>query len=113
MQLHNDLGVCLFATSDTDPQWSRTSKPAGTYRSHVTIPGNFLNEGLVVVDAAITSLEPLRIHAYERQVISFHVVDTLEGSPLRGDYAGVIPGAVRPWLEWRTTKEPVDGQKLD
>lgn len=106
MQLHNDQGVCIFATSDTDKKWARASKPPGRYSSRVVIPSNFLNEGLVVIDVAITSLEPQRLHAYERQVASFHIIDSLEGSPLRGGYAGVIPGVVRPWLEWRTTPTP-------
>lgn len=104
MQIHNDHGICLFATSDTDPQWTRENKIPGTYSSQMTIPANFLNEGLVIIDIAVTSLEPLHVHVYERQVASFQIVDNLEGSPLRGEFAGVIPGAVRPWFKWQTMR---------
>lgn len=106
MQIHNDRGICLFATSDTDPQWNRVNKIPGLYSSQMTIPANFLNEGLVIIDVAITSLEPLHVHVYERQVASFQVTDNLEGSPLRGEFAGVIPGAVRPWFKWQTVRAP-------
>jgi lipopolysaccharide transport system ATP-binding protein len=70
---------------------------------HVTtawIPGNFLAEGRFVVGVAVSTLNPVVVHAQAREAIGFQVVDSLEGDSARGDYAGPMPGVVRPLLRW-------------
>ncbi len=100
--LFNEEGICVFMTSDTDPIWRRRPKPVGRYVSRVIIPGNFLSEGILIVDAAISTMDPVTVHAHEREAVAFQVIDSLDGDSLRGDYGGAIPGVVRPQLGWQT-----------
>jgi lipopolysaccharide transport system ATP-binding protein len=37
-----------------------------------------------------------------RQAVAFHVIDSCDGDSARGDYAGPLPGVVRPMLKWDT-----------
>jgi lipopolysaccharide transport system ATP-binding protein len=70
------------------------------------IPGNLLAEGTLVVDVAISTLDPVSVHAHERDAVAFQVVDSLDGDSARGDYAGPLPGVVRPLLRWTNDYEP-------
>jgi lipopolysaccharide transport system ATP-binding protein len=102
LHFYNEEGVCVFVTADTDPEWRRRQKPVGRYVSRVTIAGDLLNEGTLVVDAAIRSIDPVTVHAHEREAVAFQVVDGIDGDSMRGDYGSVVPGVVRPRLDWRT-----------
>jgi lipopolysaccharide transport system ATP-binding protein len=102
---HNEDGVCVFVAHDLDPAWRYEPRPAGRFTSTAWIPGNFLAEGRLFVTAAITTYYPMTVHVFERDAVSFRVVDTLEGGSARGDYAGQMPGVVRPILEWTTRLE--------
>jgi lipopolysaccharide transport system ATP-binding protein len=104
--LYDDAGACVFIAGDTSPEWRRAPRPAGRYRSTAWIPGNLLAEGSFVVHAAVSTMDPLRVHAHERDTVAFQVVDSLDGDSARGDYAGPLPGAVRPMLTWATAYEP-------
>lgn len=100
--LLNEEGTHIFSAHDTDPVWRRRSRSTGRYTSTAWIPGNLLAEGMLFVDAALTTLEPT-IHQFtERQVVAFQVVDTTEGDAARGDWAGYMKGVVRPLLQWQT-----------
>jgi lipopolysaccharide transport system ATP-binding protein len=103
--LHNEEGICVFVTGDTDPEWRGRPKPAGRYVSRVTVPGNFLSEGTLIVDAAISTMDPAMVHAHEREAVAFQVVDSIDGDSARGDYGGSVPGVVRPRLDWHTIAE--------
>jgi len=98
----NEEGVYLFAASDHDPHWRRRPRPEGKFISTAWIPGNFLSEGTLVLGAAISTMDPVKVHFYERDTVAFHVVDSLDGDSARGDYAGPFPGVVRPLLKWTT-----------
>ena len=69
------------------------------------MPGNFLSEGTLVVDAAISTMDPVTVHAHEREAVAFQVIDSIDGDSMRGDYGGSIPGVVRPQLDWQTIVE--------
>lgn len=103
--LYNEEGVCVFVTADTDPEWRRRPKPLGRCISRVTIPGNFLSEGTLIVNAAISTMDPVTVHAHEREAVAFQVIDSIDGDSLRGDYGGAMPGVVRPHLQWQTVAE--------
>ena len=103
--LYNEEGICVFVTADTDPKWRRRQKPVGRYVSRVTVPGNFLSEGTLIVDAAISTMDPVTVHAHEREAVAFQVIDSIDGDSMRGDYGGSMPGAVRPRLDWQTIVE--------
>lgn len=103
---YNEEGVCVFVAGDKDPEWQERERPVGRFVSAAWIPGNLLSEGTLIVGAAITTLEPLNVHFFERDAVAFQVIDTAEGGSVRGNnYAGHIPGVVRPLLEWRTSFE--------
>lgn len=103
--LYNEEGICVFVTGDNDPEWRRRRKPVGRYVSRVTVPGNFLSEGTLIVDAAISTMDPAMVHAHEREAVAFQVVDSIDGDSARGDYGGSVPGVVRPRLDWHTVVE--------
>jgi lipopolysaccharide transport system ATP-binding protein len=102
----NDEGVCVFHVHDTDPSWKRRSRPAGRYTSTAWIPGNLLAEGTLIVGVAVSTMDPVRVHFYEREAVAFQVIDTTDGDSARGDYGGPIPGVVRPLLQWSTSFSP-------
>ena len=103
--LFNEEGICVFVTADNDPAWSGQPKSAGRYVSRVRIPGNFLSEGMLVVDAAISTMDPVTVHVHEREAVAFQVIDSIDGDSARGEYGGAFPGVVRPRLDWRTAAE--------
>jgi lipopolysaccharide transport system ATP-binding protein len=103
VEVYNDEGAHLFSTHDTSPAWRRAPRAAGTYTSAVEVPGNLLPEGTLLAYASIVSHFPATaLHAQEREGVAFQVVDAHEGDSARGDYAGPLPGALRPLLPWAT-----------
>ena len=98
----NEEGVTVFVASDPDPAWRRQPRPAGRYTSTAWIPGNFLAEGSIIVEAALSTFDPEMVHFDERDAVAFQVVDSRDGDSARGDYAGPMPGVVRPILDWTT-----------
>jgi len=102
----NEEGVYVFIASDQDPAWRRYPRQVGRYISTAWIPGNFLAEGSLIVGAAISTMDPVIVHFYERDAVAFQVIDSLDGNSARGDYAGPMPGVVRPLLHWATQFSP-------
>lgn len=105
-RLYNEDNIAVFTTLDLDPEWRRRPRPPGRYVSRVTIPGNFLAEGSLYVEAALTTLDPPIGQFAERDAVAFQVIDSLEGDAARGDWAGNLSGVVRPLLPWTTIYEP-------
>jgi hypothetical protein len=103
IKLVNQQGQVVFNAMDTSTRWHETPEP-GEYVTTAWIPPNLLNEGLLTVDATITSLgvHKLRTRAGAFEAVSFHVYDPGEGDSARGLYSGQWRGAVRPLLEWTT-----------
>jgi lipopolysaccharide transport system ATP-binding protein len=106
---YNEEGVQAFATLALEPEWRRRPRPAGRYTSTAWVPGNFLAEGSLAVAVAMSTSEPPMIHFYEQDAIAFQVIDSMDGDSARGDYAGGVPGVVRPLLEWKTQYYGVAG----
>jgi len=102
----NEEGVCVFIATETGAEWRRRPRPLGHYVSTAWIPGNMLAEGALIVGAAVSSMEPVKIHFFERDAVAFQVVDTIDGDSARGDYGGPMPGIVRPMLNWTSQFTP-------
>ena len=101
--LHNAEGVLIFVALDQDPVWRRRPRPLGRYVSTSWIPGNFLAEGLMIVGAAMRSLEPDVSHFFARDAVAFQVIDNFDSKDTaRGDYTKQLRGVVRPLLKWHT-----------
>jgi lipopolysaccharide transport system ATP-binding protein len=98
----NEEGACVFITSDAHVPESRPPKVPGLYRATMTVPGNFMSEGMFSADVAISTADPVIVHVLERGLFSFRVHDPGEGDSVRGTFGGPIPGAVRPMFPWKT-----------
>lgn len=107
----NEEGLCVFIVNDQNPEWRHQARAAGRYRSTAWIPGNLLAEGFLIVGAALSTMDPVVVHFYERDAVAFQVVDSLDGDSARGDYAGAFPGVVRPLLQWDDARveNPISG----
>jgi lipopolysaccharide transport system ATP-binding protein len=106
LHLVNETGVTLFATNDFNNRtWWETPRSPGLVRATCKLPGNFLAEGQVFVLAALCSYNPNYIHALEKDVVSFNVVDRSQGDGVRGPWVGPWPGVLRPMLEWEVWAE--------
>lgn len=104
INLFNQNGDYLFTSHDIKNARSQIKLGKGKYISAVIIPGNFLAEGIMNVSVSIMSYDPFAIHFHEKNILSFLVVDNLDGESARGIYAGEFPGLVRPILQWETQK---------
>ena len=100
--LYDDRGTCIFVSFDQEKEWQKRKRDIGTFVSRAWIPGDLLAEGNIFVTIVIATHEPLHVHLAESEVLSFRVVDQLEGDSARGNYAGKIPGLIRPILKWET-----------
>jgi lipopolysaccharide transport system ATP-binding protein len=94
-------GAIAFNAMDTDERWLRPTPP-GDYVATALVPGNLLNEGSAIVEAAICSLDfpKLHHHAAVYEAVSFEVLDPGEGDSARGQFSGQWRGVVRPLLDW-------------
>jgi lipopolysaccharide transport system ATP-binding protein len=97
----DEEGAIAFNAMDTDERWLQQTPP-GEYISRASIPGNLLNEGSVIVEAAVCSLDfpKLQHHAAVYEAVSFEVLDPGEGDSARGRFSGQWRGVVRPLLDW-------------
>lgn len=100
--VYNEEGTHLFVANDLDPNWRGKSRPPGRYVSIGWIPGNFLQEGTIIIGPSIRTLHPNTFHLYERDAIAFQVIDSTDGDTSRGDYPESCPGILRPALRWET-----------
>ncbi len=102
VQFNNEQGTSIFVSHDWNGGWRDRERPAGLYKSVVTVPGNLLSEGTVFVTVGAATYRPHSVHFTERDAVTFNVIDSPEGDTARGDYPGPMPGVVRPVLEWTT-----------
>lgn len=102
VQLFNDRGTVVFTSNDTDSYWNKKKRKIGVYKSIVTIPENFLNEGGYSIRVGMGTYVPWRKHFTERDVAGFIIIDSGNQNSARGGYVGQIDGVVRPYLMWKT-----------
>ncbi|MCX6953125.1 MAG: ABC transporter ATP-binding protein [Verrucomicrobia bacterium] len=81
-------------------EWAGRTFPAGRYRSVCTLPPNFLNEGIFLLNVAV--MKSVRdTEVFVREAIQFTAQET---GGMRKEYTGHWIGVVRPRLEWATAK---------
>jgi lipopolysaccharide transport system ATP-binding protein len=97
-----DDGTLIFISHDWYSGWRAKPKTAGQYRTTFTVPGNFFSGGRINTKVAITTYSPYQIHFEEPDVVAFTIIDNAEGETSRGDYAGHLPGIVRPLIASKT-----------
>ena len=107
--LYSERGELILSSFDDshDTPFGARKWPAGFYRSTCHIPADFLNDGQIYVQAALTAERP--IHTVQRDVVSFTVVDSMDRRGVRGNYHdGEWPrAAVRPRLNWSVERLPL------
>ena len=112
----NEEGTYVFVAIDQDPEWQDRPRKKGWYRSTAQIPGNLLAEGTLIVGAALSTMNPVIVHFYERDAVAFQVMDSIDGISARGTYGGPMPGVIRPLLHWATmyysVQEKCNGTQL-
>jgi lipopolysaccharide transport system ATP-binding protein len=99
IHLYSEDGTVMFILHDWHSGWRTKPKLTGRYRTSFDIPGNFFNEGRIVVKVVATTYQPYQVHFDEPDAIALTVIDATEGVTARGDYAGHIPGVIRPMFE--------------
>ena len=85
-----------------------TRMPPGIYCAECRIPSRFLNEGAYFVGVALTTYfegGSFEIEFFDRNAVTFNVIDPMDHRSGRYGYGGPIPGVVRPQLNWTVTKE--------
>ncbi|MEJ2684986.1 MAG: polysaccharide ABC transporter ATP-binding protein [Candidatus Sulfobium sp.] len=98
----NEDGLCLFESSDSDASWRRSPRPEGRWTSTAWVPENLLAEGTIFVTLSFVKYNPFSGQLKEQNVISFRVVDNMDGNSVRGDWLGKKDsGVVRPMLKWQ------------
>jgi lipopolysaccharide transport system ATP-binding protein len=100
-------GHVAFNAMDTDERWKEPTRP-GDYVATAWLPGNFLNEGLIRVDAAVCSIDSPKLHHHVsiHEAVTFHVQDPFEGNSSRGTFTGQWRGVIRPLLDWTCSESP-------
>ncbi|MGH8106889.1 MAG: ABC transporter ATP-binding protein, partial [Arenimonas sp.] len=81
--------------------------PPGEYTAECRIPGNLLNEGVYFVGLAITShfdTGSFEVEFFDRNALTFNVIDPMDERSNRYSYGGPIPGMLRPKLDWKIEK---------
>lgn len=80
-----------------------TSFEKGRYLSRVKLPKNFLNTGTFTFGLALTSYPGTEIHFFESDALTVGVKEDI--GKRKNPYTGIIPGVLRPVLEWETFKK--------
>jgi lipopolysaccharide transport system ATP-binding protein len=107
IHLINALGQLLFTTNNVlsniskGDEYSGENYSQGLFRAKCTIPKYLLNPGKHSIDLFINGRVALDSILSKKNIISFTVVESDE---IRKSYFGEWKGAVRPILNWETTK---------
>lgn len=107
IHVKDELGNYVFVSSDAeiDPR-SILKNESGRYVSTCTFPANIFNSNTYYIGVALTRISPLEIFFFEENALFLHVKDPLENIPTRPEgYVGIIPGVMRPLLQWQLKKE--------
>ncbi len=96
----NEEGICVCHPHDWQSDWRGRTREVGRHRRTGWIPGNLLAEGSFLVGVALSSYNPTSAHFYERDAVAFQVIDEQKGDSARGEFAGTLPGVMRPVLQW-------------
>jgi lipopolysaccharide transport system ATP-binding protein len=102
IHLFAEDGTLIFIAHDWYSGWRTRPKPLGKYKTKFNIPGNFFSEGRITIKVVISTYRPFEVHFVEPDAIAFTVVESDSGDRARGDYAGPLPGVVRPLIATRT-----------
>lgn len=94
-------GICVFITGS-----NIVADEDGEYVSECVIPDKFLNSGMYFIDFVVATFHSGGhiVNFMQKSLLSFNVYENIHESESRHGYAGPIPGAVRPQLDWNLRK---------
>ncbi len=98
----NEESIVIFTSLDDDPAWRGKPRPAGRYKSSVTVPGDLLLDGRILIMSSALVLSPRRGEFAADRYIVVQMTDAMNGDSARGIYTGNMPGMVNPLLHWAT-----------
>lgn len=104
VHFYADDGTLIFISHDWYSGWRTKPKPSGQYQTTFTVPKNFFSEGRITVKIAISTYQPFEVHFVEPEALAFTVVEAASGETSRGDFAGHLPGIIRPLIVSQTAK---------
>ena len=91
-------GDCVFVSGETDHP---KLKSKGLFKTVIWIPQNLLNVETYIIGIALSTMSPVKVHFFVQDAFIFDAVENL--NIRTNDYNQVIPGVVRPLLNWETT----------
>lgn len=104
INVYNEYGDHLFTSHNVEYMINTRPFKKGCYQTEVTIPSNFLAEGIVFFSIALIQYYPFIVFQNEEKILSLTITDTVDGNSARGIYGGYFPGLVRPKLVWGKIK---------
>ncbi|MFQ5609033.1 MAG: polysaccharide ABC transporter ATP-binding protein [Woeseiaceae bacterium] len=110
LSLTNEEGVIIFSSIDQEFEWHSKPRSPGRYVSTAWIPGNLLSEGMVYVSVAMRTQHRKYRPFQVGDTVAFNVIDRMEGGSARGEWVGRLTGAVRPKLDWTTSRSADEGR---
>lgn len=105
--LYDERGEYVLCTAAHGLSIEENNRSQGEFVAECTIPAYLLNTGTYYIGVALTVMDPgVIVSFFERDALSFQVTEDLDATldSYRNGYAGVIPGVVRPRLDWKVTK---------
>jgi lipopolysaccharide transport system ATP-binding protein len=110
LHFFDEKGDPVFVTAAIVTLFPDDVNKPGRWVARCHVPAHLLNTGTFSVATALTAMNPhLDVAFFERDALSFQVSENIDASidTTRLGYAGVIPGPVRPRLDWTVTPAPV------
>ena len=95
VDVYNEQGTHLFNTD----MYDESPAPAGLLRSWFVVPGDLMNNGTHRIGLGIFLSDRITPWFRLDNLLAFEIQDA---SDLRGQFHEVWPGAMRPYLEWKT-----------
>ncbi len=104
IHLFSEDGTLMFISHDWHSGWRKKPKTSGIYKTTFLLPGNFFSEGRITVKVAMGTYKPFEAHFEVADTIAFTIVEDESEETSRGDYAGHLPGIIRPLIATETKK---------
>ena len=99
----DQFGQYVFVSSPSD---KNITNGTGVFEASCSIPGNFFNVGHFSLGVALTFHHAgIHVSFYEQHALNITITEDMSSSATRStNYAGEIPGVVRPLLDWKVKK---------
>jgi lipopolysaccharide transport system ATP-binding protein len=99
----DQFGQYIFVSSPLENK--SLDVASGDYIAECIVPANFLNVGYFSVGVALTfDHKGIHVSFYEQHALNITIVENMENSRFN-NYAGEIPGVIRPLLKWEIKKK--------